>query len=79
MDMKALVDQATGDLARLYWTLECGSAPLARIYATMRHLRSELGFSDVEKMVQVEVRKGTVTTIAHPLHEGQYFYSLNAK
>lgn len=70
---------ATGDLARLFWTLECGSAPLARIYATMKHLRSNLGFSDVEAMVKKQVAEGNISTIPHPLHEGQYFYSLNAK
>lgn len=66
----------SGDLARLKWTLEGGSSPMKRIYSTLKHLRSAMGVSDVEQMVKEQVKAGEVIAESHPLHEGEFFYSL---
>ncbi len=68
--------KASGDLAKLIWTLESGSSPLQRIYSTVKHLGSKQSFQEVREMVDAEVKAGTLVTLSHPLREDEFFYSL---
>ncbi len=66
----------SGDKARLIWTLECGSAPSARIYATMKHLFSKLTVKQVEELISLCLRDGVITSSPHPIHPDKCFYAL---
>lgn len=71
--------QESGDLARLKWTLEGGSSPIQRIYSTLKALRSQMTRSEVEQMVEDEVKSGMLIALPHPFREGEFFYSLSSE
>lgn len=66
---------ASGDLHRMLWVLEEGSAPMRRIFSTLKHLRSQLTYQQVDAMVAYYLKQGIIKAEPHPLHEGQFFYS----
>lgn len=63
--------------ARILWTLETGQTPMKRIYATVKHLRSTLGYQQVESIVKAMVSEGILLEIAHPVNPGIPFYLKN--
>lgn len=75
--MMAINYHESGDLARLKWTLEGGSSPIQRIYSTLKSLRSQMTRSDVERMIEDQVRIGLLKKEPHPMRENESFYALN--
>lgn len=71
--------QKAAELAKLTWTLKDGSTPMRRIYSTVKHLGSKLSYTEVEQLVNSQVKAGNILAEPHPFNHGEYFYSLPHK